>query len=165
MNNSKKFAALFLATSLAFGAGSMMTAPVAEAATATSSTTASKAISIAKSYQGKVQYQYSVRNESKLIFDCSSFTQFVFKKVGIKIPWGANAQTKSGTKITKISNLKPGDLVHFSVSTPGKIGHVGIYIGNGKFIHNLSPKYDVVISDLSTGSWNKKFIQGTRIIK
>ncbi|WP_438432773.1 C40 family peptidase [Gorillibacterium sp. sgz500922] len=163
MKQFKKFTALLLAAVLAFGASAMLPAKKAEAATASS--TASKVISIAKSYQGKVQYQYGVRNTSKLIFDCSSFTQFVYKKVGITIPWGANAQTKSGTKITKTANLKPGDLVMFSVSTPGKIGHVGIYIGNGKFIHNLSPKYDVVISDLSKGSWNKKFISGTRVIK
>ncbi|WP_058304217.1 C40 family peptidase [Gorillibacterium timonense] len=163
MKQMKKFTALLLAAVLTFGAATMIAAPKAEAATASS--TASKVISIAKSYQGKVQYEYGVRNESKLIFDCSSFTQFVYKKAGIKLPWGANMQTKYGTKITKISNLKPGDLVHFSVSTPGKIGHVGIYIGNGKFIHNLSPKYDVVISDMSSGNWKNRFIQGTRVIK
>jgi len=163
MKQMKKFTALLLAAVLAFGASAMFTAPKAEAASA--STTASKVISIAESYQGKVQYQHGVRNPSKLIFDCSSFTQFVFKQVGIYIPWGATAQTKYGTKIGNTANLKPGDLVQFSVATPGKIGHVGIYIGGGKFIHNVNPKSDVVISDLTTGYWKRHFIQGTRVIK
>lgn len=163
MKRMKKFTALLLAAVLAFGATAVLAAPKAEAATASS--TASKVISIAKSYQGKVQYVWGKRDPNKLIFDCSSFTQFVYKKAGISLLWGANKQTKAGTKITKISNLKKGDLVHFSVGTPGKIGHVGIYIGDGKFIHNLNPKYDVVISDLSTGYWKRHFIQGTRVIK
>ncbi|WP_438432772.1 C40 family peptidase [Gorillibacterium sp. sgz500922] len=162
MKRTSKWTALLLAAFFALGTTLFQAAPVSAAADA--QIAANKVISIAESYQGKVQYVYGERNPSKLIFDCSSFTQFVYGKVGVSLPWGANAQTKSGAKITKISNLKPGDLVMFSVSTPGKIGHVGIYIGDGKFIHNLSPKYDVVISDLSKGSWNKKFISGTRVL-
>ncbi|MBC8079444.1 MAG: C40 family peptidase, partial [Gorillibacterium sp.] len=136
----------------------------AEAATA--SETRLKVVEIAKSYQDRVQYVYGQRDESKLIFDCSSFTQFVFKKVGIRIGWGATAQTKYGDKIALASNLKIGDLIIFSKPTDyTKIGHVGMYIGKGKFIHNLNPANDVVISDLTTGSWKKRFMFGTRVIK
>lgn len=122
-------------------------------------------IDYAKSLMGKVTYKYGARNPEKLQFDCSSFTQFVFKSQGIYIPWGANAQTTYGTDVKSINDLKPGDLVMASVSTPGKIGHVGIYIGEGKFIHNVNPTSNVVISDLTSGYWKNHFVKGTRVIK
>ena len=155
---------MVLAVLMSFGVYGAIAAPSAEAATA--SATRLQIAAIAKSYQGKVQYAYGQRNESKLIFDCSSFTQFVFKKAGIRIGWGATAQTKYGDKIASASNLKIGDLIIFSkVKDRSKIGHVGIYIGKGKFIHNLNPANDVVISDLTTGSWKSRFMFGTRVIK
>ncbi|WP_052339194.1 C40 family peptidase [Gorillibacterium massiliense] len=127
---------------------------------------ASKVVNYAKSIAPKVSYKWGVRDTKNMIFDCSSYTQYVYgQAINKYIGWGANAQTNYGKKITKISDLKRGDLVMFSVATKGKIGHVGIYIGDGKFIHNLSPKYDVITSDLTSGSWKTKFISGTRVIQ
>jgi cell wall-associated NlpC family hydrolase len=135
------------------------------ATTTTQQQQADKVVNYALSLKGKVQYQWGKRDPSHLIFDCSSFTQYVFKQTLNKyMGWGANAQTHYGPKISTTGALKRGDLVMFSVGTPGKIGHVGIYMGNGKFVHNLSPKANVVISDLTTGYWKRHFIQGTRII-
>lgn len=125
-----------------------------------------KVVNYAKAIDSKVSYKWGVRDTKNFIFDCSSFTQYVFGQAIDKyIGWGANAQTKYGTTIKSAANLKRGDLVMFSVATPGKIGHVGIYMGEGKFIHALNPEKDVTISDLSTGYWKNHFIQGTRIIK
>lgn len=117
------------------------------------------AVNIAKSYIGKVRYDFGTRNEARLIFDCSSFTQFVFKQRGIHIPWGSRAQTSFGTRVPSKSQLAIGDLVMLSVSKPGQINHVGIYIGNGKFIHN-SPSSGVTISSLNSGYWGSRYITG-----
>lgn len=68
-------------------------------------------------------------------FDCSGFTMYVFRQFGVSLPHRATEQFNLGTRIEK-SDLQPGDLVFFSNSgSGGNIGHVGIYTGNGKFIH------------------------------
>ncbi len=129
------------------------------------STRADKLIAFAESLQGKVQYGWGKRitsDPNKMILDCSSFTQYVYKQaLGVKMGWGANRQYNAFKHIAK-ADLRKGDLVFFSVSNPSKIGHVGIYIGGGKFIHNLNPKNDVVISDLSKGYWKKHYIDAAR---
>ncbi|MGE6228763.1 C40 family peptidase [Paenibacillus chitinolyticus] len=128
-------------------------------------------LSFAKSLQGKVQYVYAKNDTKNLIFDCSSFTKYVFNKEGVHLPWGARAQYKLGTPVSK-SELRKGDLVFFSTTatagnkdTVNKIGHVGIYIGNNKFIHNVNPKDDVVIGDLNN-TWQKNhYVASARILK
>ncbi len=112
-----------------------------------------RTVSIAKSYIGRVTYSFGTRNTSRLILDCSAFTQLVFKKNGMSIPWGSKAQTRFGTRVPI------GDLVMFSVSNPGTINHVGIYIGNGKFISNTKSS-GVTISSLNTGYWGSRYITG-----
>ncbi|UUZ86081.1 C40 family peptidase [Paenibacillus sp. P26] len=116
-------------------------------------------VNTAKSYIGQVKYRYGTRDPQHLIFDCSSFTQFVFQKNGMNIPWGARAQTGFGTPVTSKSKLSVGDLVMFSVGTPGRIDHVGIYIGNGQFIGN-SPSKGVAVYSMNTGYWSTRFITG-----
>ncbi|GKS09608.1 hypothetical protein YDYSY3_06080 [Paenibacillus chitinolyticus] len=138
---------------------------------ATWSKQADSILSFAKSLQGKVQYVYAKNDTKNLIFDCSSFTKYVFNKEGINLPWGARAQYKLGTPVSK-SELRKGDLVFFSTTatagnkdTVNKIGHVGIYIGNNKFIHNVNPKDDVVIGDLNN-TWQKNhYVASARILK
>lgn len=70
-------------------------------------------------------YKWGATGPSK--FDCSGFTQWVYKKNGISIPRTSGSQ-KSGGKYIKLSQVKPGDIVW-------RPGHVGIYVGNGRVIH------------------------------
>lgn len=94
-------------------------------------------------------------------FDCSGFTTYVMKNYGIKIERTASQQFKKGTPIEK-KDLKPGDLVFFAAR--GKtIGHVGIYIGDHKFIHASSSKKKIVINDLRT--YTGKYQGARRYIK
>lgn len=90
-------------------------------------------------------------------FDCSGFTTYVMKSYGINIERTASQQFKKGTPIEK-KDLKPGDLVFYSTKNK-TIGHVGIYIGDYKFIHASSSKKKVIISDMRT--YNAKY-QGAR---
>ncbi len=76
-------------------------------------------------------------------FDCSGFTMYVYNRFNIKLPRVAKNQTSKGTVVKK-SALKTGDLIFF-----GKpISHVGIYVGNGKFIHSPKPGSKIKILEL-----------------
>lgn len=83
-------------------------------------------------------------------FDCSGFTSYVFRKNGIHIPRTSINQSKFGKYVAR-ANLKKGDLIFFDTSKKrkGYVNHVGIYLGNGKFIHASSAKKKVVVSKLS----------------
>ena len=98
-------------------------------------------------------------------FDCSGFTMYVYGQYGHSLSHSATGQWKSGigTKVYSIGELQPGDLVFFNDPSrnAGKAcSHVGIYIGNGQHIHASSSKSGVVISDLTSGYYNKYFIGG-----
>ena len=96
-------------------------------------------------------------------FDCSGFVYAVHKKLGIMLPRTSLAQSKIvGRKIFR-NHLRVGDLVFFDTASRGHVNHVGIYLGNGKFIHASSGKaFSVTISDIN--AWYKdKFKWGKRI--
>ncbi|MCQ6560041.1 C40 family peptidase [Paenibacillus mendelii] len=149
---------------------SLVSTPSVQAATASvqasvsSTQKANTIVSYAQSLKGKVKYKFGVNNPSKLIFDCSSFTKFVYAKQGVSLKWGSVAQSKQGKYVSK-SKLKKGDLLFFSVSTPGKINHVGIYMGNGKFIHNTTGSVKgIAISDLNSSNYKKRYITARRVL-
>jgi len=123
-----------------------------------------KIIEIAKNLLDS-PYVYGAEGPSK--FDCSGFTHYVFKESGIRIPRTSSAQATVGTRIEK-SQLKMGDLVFFDTSGKynGVVTHVGIYIDNGEFIHASSGRNAkrVVISSLTEGYYNERFIKAQRII-
>jgi lipoprotein Spr len=125
---------------------------------------ADRIIASAESLIGKVHYKFGVNDPKHLIFDCSSFTKFIFAKEGIHLIWGSNAQSKQGIHVDK-KNLQKGDLVFFSVGTPGKIGHVGIYIGGGKFIHNTTGSvHGLTIGNLNSANYQKRYITARRVL-
>jgi len=97
----------------------------------------------AKKHLGK-PYKYGAKpNQAPKIFDCSSFTQYLYKRIGIDLPRSALDQAHLGKLINlKKENLQPGDLIfikgswgHYNPEFLQGIGHVAIYIGNGKIIH------------------------------
>lgn len=98
-------------------------------------------------------------------FDCSGFVKYVYKKFGITLNRVSSAQAKNGTYIKK-ANLQAGDLVFFDTNGGTKrINHVGIYIGNGRFIQASSDHSGVVISSITTGFYSKAYITARRIFK
>lgn len=90
--------------------------------------------SIATSLLG-IPYSYGSSGPNS--FDCSGFTSYVFNKVGINLPHNAAAQASLGTHVEK-KDLQPLDLVFFGYYGSLGINHVGIYVGEGKFIHASS---------------------------
>ena len=100
----------------------------------------------------------------KNTFDCSGLTSYVCRKNGISIPRRAIAQSKYGKYVSR-SNLKPGDLIFFDTSKRhrGYVNHVGIYLGNNKFIHASSAKHKVVITSLNKKFYSQRFKGGRRV--
>jgi cell wall-associated NlpC family hydrolase len=98
-------------------------------------------------------------------FDCSGFTSYVYRKTGIFIPRTSRQQSIYG-KLVDRKHLKPGDLIFFDTSrrARGIINHVGMYIGNNKFIHASSAKKRVVITSLSKNFYSKRFKWARRVV-
>jgi cell wall-associated NlpC family hydrolase len=99
-------------------------------------------------------------------FDCSGYVQYLYKKEGISLPRTAYEQSKVGLYVTR-DELKKGDLLFFLTDRSRNlpITHVGMYIGNDKFIHAASRKKGIIISSLSKSKYNKIFVKAKRIIK
>ena len=120
-------------------------------------------IATAKSLIGKVDYKYGVRDPNRLIFDCSAFVQYVFQQHGIAMKWGTRYQKDMGQYVSK-SDLRKGDLVFFRIGNSSSIGHVGIYLGNDKFIHNSPSGGGVNIANLD-GYWDSHYVTARRVIQ
>lgn len=103
-----------------------------------------KLIALAEKYLGR-PYKYGAKpSDAPKFFDCSSFMQYLYKQVGIKIPRTALEQIDVGGKVDK-KNLQAGDLIFCKGTTgrynskhPDGVGHVAIYIGRGKIIQAKS---------------------------
>ena len=95
-------------------------------------------------------------------FDCSGLVYYVLKQVGYS-PYRTPAdQYKHGTYVAK-NNLKAGDIVFFAGTGASGISHVGIYAGNGQFIHAPNSRSTVSYSDLTTGYWANHYYGARRI--
>lgn len=96
-------------------------------------------------------------------FDCSGFVRYVFDHVeGVTLPHSARAISQLGSRI-KMTELHPGDLVFFRFMRH-TVSHVGIYLGDNRFIH-ASGKHTggVRISNLTNGFWTKHFVLARRL--
>lgn len=140
--------------------------------TTSSSTKGRQIVAYAQQFLG-VPYVYGGASASG--FDCSGFTMYVYKHFGISMAHGAQAQSKLGKAVNanKASasslkqSLQPGDLVFFlDYETMDEIGHCGIYIGDGNFIHASSGTgYCVRINSLLPGEYyNTRYCAARRII-
>ena len=92
-------------------------------------------------------------------FDCSGFTRAVYRLNGISIPRVSADQYKYG-KPVKTKDLQAGDLVFFNTNGGSKVSHVGVYIGDGLFIHAPSKGKTVRKDKLSLDYWSSRFIGG-----
>ena len=101
-------------------------------------------------------------------FDCSGLTMYCFKQIGIKLSHSAYGEgyNEKWRKISSISAMKRGDLVFLNTISDGDLSdHTGIYLGSGKFIHASSGSAKVIVSDLTSGYYNRVFSWGRRVLE
>lgn len=94
--------------------------------------------------------------------DCSGFVRYVFQDtLGLALPRRAEEMSRVGEKV-RMSELKPGDLVFFNTMRR-TFSHVGIYIGDNKFVHSPSTGSTIRVDDLDDGYWEKRFTGARRV--
>lgn len=117
-------------------------------------------VDVARKYLGK-RYVYGGSSPSG--FDCSGFVRYVYRQFGYDLPHSSSAMSAHGKTISK-SNLKPGDLLFFRRGG-SSIGHVAIYIGNGKMIHAENARQGVNIDTVFDGDYyQRNYVKAKRIM-
>lgn len=134
------------------------------ASSSSSSSSSTQTVSIGQQIANYAQkylgYPYVYGGSGPYSFDCSGFTQYIYKQFGYSIYRTADVQMNNGYSVS-MDNLQPGDLVFFY--NGGGVGHVGIYIGGGSFIHAANSNSGVIITSLSE-SWYAARYAGARRI-
>jgi cell wall-associated NlpC family hydrolase len=123
---------------------------------------AEEIIAYAKQFIG-TPYVYGGTNLTAGV-DCSGFTYSVYRDFGITLERCSRDQIKNGTNVEK-EDLQPGDLIFFNTGGESQISHVGMYIGNGEYIHSTDgAAQGVTISDLGSDYALRTYVGATRIL-
>lgn len=93
-------------------------------------------------------------------FDCSGLVYFAYDRSGIKVPRTTRSQYKQAKRVP-MKELRAGDLVFFRIA--GKVSHVGLYTGDGRFVHAPSSGRSVMISRLDSDYWRKRLVATGRL--
>ncbi|MFN4032129.1 MAG: NlpC/P60 family protein [Fimbriimonadales bacterium] len=110
---------------------------------------------------GYLGARYSYGGSGARGFDCSGFTAYIYRQHGIRLPHNSAAQYRVGKPVPR-SELRPGDLVFFR-TRGNRISHVGIYMGNGKFVHASSARGRVRIDTLNSGYYRQRYVGARRV--
>lgn len=94
-------------------------------------------------------------------FDCSGFTSYLFDEFGIDLPHSSKSQNSEGYWVDK-KDLRKGDLVFFNTDGSG-ISHVGMYLGDGEFVHSATNQ-GVVKNKLSESYYAKRYVSARRVL-
>lgn len=116
---------------------------------------------IATYAQQFVGYPYVYGGSSPSGFDCSGFMQYVFSQFGYSINRTATAQLANGYYVA-YDELRPGDIIYFGYGSTAS--HVGMYIGNGQFVHAQNSSTGVVITSLSESWYANRYLCAHRIV-
>ena len=124
---------------------------------------ASIAAKVISSAEDKLGSTYVYGDTGKAGFDCSGLVYSIYNdELGISIPRSSRTQSTFGQQVSK-SDLQEGDLVFFNTTGNG-VSHVGIYVGDGKFIHASSGQGKVMTSSLSEGYYQDRYVNATRVL-
>ena len=120
--------------------------------------TASKAVEYARDMLGR---PYKFAGDTPAGFDCSGLVQFSYRQAGVALPHNTEAQRKSSQPV-RLSSLRRGDLLFFDQEGK-KNSHVGIYLGDGRFVHAPSSGKVVRSDRLDSPYWKKHLSEARRI--
>lgn len=96
-------------------------------------------------------------------FDCTGFVLWVFGQFSVSLPHNEAGQLGSGPAISA-DNLQPGDVVVFANTYRSGLSHVGIYLGDGQFVHAVNESHGVMVSSLWDDYWGPRFVGASRPI-
>ncbi|GAB3384330.1 C40 family peptidase [Azotobacter armeniacus] len=110
-------------------------------------------------------YRYGGSSEATG-FDCSGFIGYLFREeAGIKLPRSTREMISLDAPRVARSELAPGDLIFFNNRGRGRVNHVGVYIGNGRFLHSASRRSGGVrVDSLNDGYWSASYLQAKRAL-
>ena len=131
-----------------------------EPATSSSSALGEQVVALAEQYLGT---PYVLGGNGPSSFDCSGFTMYIYAQFGYSLNRTATDQLQNGVSVSR-DELQPGDLVFFKYNTSKPVSHVGIYIGNGEFIHASTNRYVVQIDQMNTGHYANVYVYARRIL-
>lgn len=98
-------------------------------------------------------------------FDCSGLVLYVYREIaGLELPRTARAQRREGQSVSAKKELRPGDLVFFATRGRGVTSHVGIYIGQNKFVHAPRRGTKVRVDDMKNSYWAKRYVGARRYL-
>lgn len=101
-------------------------------------------------------------NDPNRGIDCSAFVKYLYGKIGLNLPRTAREQAGVGTAIHRLEDLKAGDRLYFWSSKYGRIGHTGMYLGNGYFVHSSSNNGGVSTDYLGNKKWLNILVSARR---
>lgn len=122
--------------------------------------TAQRCLQVAAQYLG-TPYVYGGTTPAG--FDCSGFTMYVYSQLGISLPHSSKSQASCGVAVSR-DELMPGDLVFFNTTGSG-ISHVGIYSGNGMFIHSPLSGSSVCYTNMNSPYYSGRFVTARRVAR
>ena len=150
--------------------------PVINASSATGAVSEQRKPALATSRAGGNSVRAVIKNAIDLLgrpyvyeasgphsFDCSGFAMYVFRSVGVNLPHNAQKQFARGVKVSR-GKLEAGDLVFFGYYGSADIRHVGIYLGNGEFIH-ASTKKGVIITAMDSPYYAGNYKGAVRVLR
>jgi cell wall-associated NlpC family hydrolase len=115
---------------------------------------------LAREYSGS---RYVWGGTSPAGFDCTGFVQFVYSQFGIDLPHNEAGQLASGPRVGA-DELAPGDVLVFANTYRAGLSHVGIYLGDGQFVHAVDERHGVTVSNLWDGYWSPRLVGASRAI-
>ena len=97
-------------------------------------------------------------------FDCTGFTYYIYNACGYSLSRLCDNQANTGIEVES-NSLAAGDLLLFNNGSNGSIGHVGIYMGEGRFIHAANSRRGVTTDTINSGYYNTYYYSARRIVK
>ncbi len=111
--------------------------------------------------QQSVGSAYRWGGSSPAGFDCTGFVMWVYAQFGVALPHDEAGQLASGA-LVGADDLQPGDILVFANTYRRGLSHVGIYVGDGRFVHAVDESHGVVVSSLWDGYWAPRLVGASR---